>query len=106
MSKFWGEGDHSIESKFAYRIRKILSGQGRAGDVDYRAVYVLKYLGHGNQHISQEQITKHLVEVGDLPAAGHAWVEDATHAWILITRYSLPRRRGIRSTPGRAWVED
>ncbi|MFF8960828.1 hypothetical protein [Streptomyces sp. NPDC014894] len=107
VSSFWGEGDLSIGSKFGHRLKKILSGRGRASDVDYLAVYVLKYLGHGNEHISEEQITKHLVGVGNLPAAGHAWVEDATRtAWSLVTRYSLPRWRGIRSTPGSAWAED
>ncbi|WP_406403048.1 hypothetical protein [Streptomyces uncialis] len=106
VAKFWGEGDNSIASKLGYRLNEILSGRGRADDVDYLAVYVLKYLGHGNGHISQEQITEHLMGVGDLPAAGHAWVEDATRtAWTLVTRYSLPRWRGIRSTPGRAWTE-
>ncbi|MDV5143184.1 hypothetical protein R1T08_02380 [Streptomyces sp. SBC-4] len=99
-----GEGEHSIGSKFAYRIKTILSGQGRGHDVDYLAVYVLKYLGKGNTYISEELIAKSLRGVGGLPAAGHAWVEDATRtAWTLATRYSLPQWRGYRSTPGQSW---
>ncbi|MEU8548875.1 hypothetical protein AB0C81_18095 [Streptomyces roseoverticillatus] len=106
VSSFWGEGDHSIGSKFAYRLKAILSGQGRRQDVDYLAVYVLKYLGQGNEHISQEQITSRLRGVDGLPAAGQAWLEDATRtAWTLVNRYSLPNWRGYRSTPGQAWLE-
>ncbi|MGW2331695.1 hypothetical protein ACWC5C_38925 [Streptomyces sp. NPDC001700] len=104
VTVFWGEGDYSLGRKFGYRLRAILSGQGRAEDVDYLAVYVLKYLGKGNEHIPQEEITKRLRGVGPLPAAGHAWVEDATRtAWTLVSRYSLPSWRGVRSTPGDAW---
>ncbi|MGX1886981.1 hypothetical protein [Streptomyces sp. NPDC055287] len=74
--------------------------------MDYLAVYVLKYLGPGNKHILQEQIASHLQGVGGLPAAGHAWVEDATRtAWTLVNRYSLPRWRGHRKTPGAAWLD-
>lgn len=105
VSGFWGEGDHNIGSKIGYRLREILSGSGHRSDVDYLAVYVLKYLGRGNKHISEEQITRHLTGAGGLPAAGHAWVEDTTRtAWILITRYSLPFWRGKRS-PGHAWID-
>ncbi|MCL7496034.1 hypothetical protein M8I34_32215 [Streptomyces sp. MCA2] len=107
VTGFWGEGSNSISSKLGYRIKEILRGRGQAADVDYLAVYVLKYLGHGNKHITEEQITRHLTGVGGLPAAGHAWVEDATRtAWTLVTRYSLPSwRRGIQP-PGQAWIED
>lgn len=92
---FWGEGDYSIGKKFASRLRPILQGQGRAEDVDYLAVYVLKYLGNGNAYIPEEQIRKSLRGVSGLPAASHAWVDDVTRtAWTLITRYSLPRWRG------------
>ncbi|MFF8917284.1 hypothetical protein ACF08M_29230 [Streptomyces sp. NPDC015032] len=105
VSGFWGDGDHGIGSKIGYRLREVLNGSGRATDVDYLAVYVLKYLGRGNKYISEEQITRHLTGVDGLPAAGHAWVEDATHtAWILVHRYSLPRWRGT-SFPGQAWIE-
>ncbi len=70
-------------------------------------MYVLKYLGYGNRHISEDRITRHLTGVGGLPAAGHAWVEDATRtAWILVTRYSVPSWRGVRSTPGGAWIAE
>ncbi|MFF8371871.1 hypothetical protein ACF05W_23930 [Streptomyces lydicus] len=102
-----GEGSNSIGSKFGYRIKEILRGRGRVADVDYLAVYVLKYLGHGNKHITEEQITRYLAGVGGLPAVGHAWVEDATRtAWTLVTWYSIPSwRSGIRSA-GQAWVED
>ncbi|MET8168828.1 hypothetical protein ABZT34_32030 [Streptomyces sp. NPDC005329] len=106
VASLWGEGDYSIGKKFASRLRPILNGQGRAQDVDYLAVYVLKYLGKDNTHIPQEQITKWLRGVNGLPAAGHAWVEDATRtAWTLVTRYSLPRWRGSdrRGTPGEHW---
>ncbi|MFC8663990.1 hypothetical protein [Streptomyces sp. NPDC057199] len=108
VTAFWGEGDNSIGKKFAYRLDAILTGrrgQGSAADVDYLAVYVLKYLGKDNEHIPQEQITKRLRGVNGLPAAGHAWVEDATRtAWTLVTRYSLPRWRGSQAaTPGQAW---
>ncbi|MEV8062337.1 hypothetical protein AB0P37_39460 [Streptomyces antimycoticus] len=107
VSRFWGKGDDSIGSKIGYRLREILCGRGRAADVDYLAVYVLKYLGHGNSHISEDQITRHLTGVGSLPAAGHAWVEDATRtAWTLVTRYSVPSWRGARSTPGSAWITE
>ncbi|MFD9813302.1 hypothetical protein [Streptomyces sp. NPDC059080] len=71
-TSFWGTGPHSIGSKFAYRLQLILTGEGRAGDLDYLAVYVLKYLGKGNTHISQEQIRTALRGVGTLPAAAHA----------------------------------
>ncbi|MFI9240819.1 hypothetical protein [Streptomyces sp. NPDC053079] len=105
-SSFWGEGDDSIGSKFEYRLKAILRGQGHATDVDYLAVYVLKYLGRGNKHISQEQITSRLRGAFGLPAAGHAWVEDATRtAWTLVNRYSLPNWRGYRTPPGQAWLE-
>lgn len=105
VSGFWGDGDHSIGSKIGYRLKAILSGSGCARDIDYLAVYVLKYLGRGNGYVSEEQITRHLTGVGDLPAAGHAWVEDATRtAWILVTRYSLPNWRGMGS-PGQPWLE-
>ncbi|WP_145503718.1 hypothetical protein [Streptomyces sp. CFMR 7] len=105
VTSLWGEGEHSVGSKFAYRIKTILSGQGRVQDVDYLAVYVLKYLGKGNTYISEDLITKSLRGVGGLPAAGHAWVEDATRtAWILATRYSLPQWRGYRGTPGQNWL--
>ncbi|GGP84622.1 hypothetical protein ACWDY7_33205 [Streptomyces calvus] len=107
VTSLWGEGDYSIGKKFAYRITAILNGQGDAADVDYLAVYVLKYLGKGNTYIPEEQITKWLRGVGGLPAAGHAWVEDATKtAWTLVTRYSLPRWRGSdrRGTPGEHWL--
>ncbi|MFJ4732525.1 hypothetical protein ACIP6V_09575 [Streptomyces sp. NPDC088770] len=103
----WGDGDHSIGKKFASRLRPILSGQGHAQDVDYLAVYVLKYLGKHNTHIPQDQIAKSLRGVNGLPAAGQAWVEDATRtAWTLATRYSLPRWRGSDrgSTPGEHWL--
>lgn len=105
VTAFWGEGSNSIGSKIGHRVREIVGGRGQAADVDYLAVYVLKYLGRGNQHIPEEQITRHLVGVGGLPAAGHAWVEDATRtAWTLVTRYSLPRWRSVRS-PGQRWLE-
>ncbi|MEV7317331.1 hypothetical protein AB0N56_30770 [Streptomyces microflavus] len=105
VAPFWGEGDHSIGEKFASRLRPILNGQGRGHDVDYLAVYVLKYLGKGNTHVPEEQITKWLRGVNGLPAAGHAWVEDATRtAWTLVARYSLPRWRGYRGTPGQDWL--
>ncbi|MER7309566.1 hypothetical protein E5082_30510 [Streptomyces griseoluteus] len=59
-------------------------------------MYVLKYLGKGNTHASEEQITKWLRGVDGLPAAGHGWVEDAARtAWSLVTRYSLPNWRGL-----------
>ncbi|MFD5088805.1 hypothetical protein ACFWOG_40140 [Kitasatospora sp. NPDC058406] len=104
---FWGEGPDSIGSKFRYRLRKILSGDGDSSDVDYLAIYVLKYLGRGNKHISEEQITGNLRGAPGLPAAGHAWVEDATRtAWTLVTRYSLPAWRGTHSAPGDAWLQD
>jgi hypothetical protein len=105
VTAFWGEGSNSIGSKIGHRIKEIVSGRGQAADVDYLAVYVLKYLGHGNRHIPEEQITCRLTAVGGLPAAGCAWVEDATRtAWILVARYSLPSWRGARS-PGQRWLE-
>lgn len=105
VTGFWGEGDYSIGRKFGYRLETILGGQGHATDVDYLAVYVLKYLGKGNAYISEEQITRHLTGVGGLPAAGRAWVEDVTcTAWTLVTRYSLANWRGRRS-PGHKWAQ-
>jgi hypothetical protein len=99
---FWGE----LDEKIGYRLRPILAGQGDARDVDYLAVYILKYLGRGNGHITEEQITKNLRGVGGISAAGYAWVEDATRtAWTLVNRYSLPTWRGHRNTPGGAWLE-
>ncbi|WP_439678195.1 hypothetical protein [Embleya sp. MST-111070] len=99
---FWGD----LDDKIGYRLRLILAGQGTTHDVDYLAVYILEYLGRGNGHITEEQITENLRGVGALPAAGHAWVEDATRtAWILVNRYSLPAWRGHRNTPGGAWLE-
>ncbi|AJC52830.1 hypothetical protein [Streptomyces sp. 769] len=107
VTSFWGEGDHNIVSKIGYRFEEILSGRGGVADVDCHAVYVLKYLGHGNKHIPEDHITRHPTGAHGLPAAGHAWVEDATRtAWTLATRYSLRRRRGARSTPGKAWIEE
>ncbi|MFH8736770.1 hypothetical protein [Streptomyces sp. NPDC017964] len=104
VTAFWGEGDHSIGRKLGRRLKAVLSGQGSTSDVDYLAVYVLKYLGKDNKHIPQEQITKRLRAVNSLPAAGHAWVEDATRtAWTLVNRYSLQHWRGSRDTPGDAW---
>lgn len=82
VASLWGGGDYSIGKKFASRLRPILSGQRRAEDVDYLAVYVLKYLGKDNTHMPQEQIAKWLRGVNGLPAAGHAWAEDTTRtAW-------------------------
>ncbi|MFB6963164.1 hypothetical protein ACFCYB_40950 [Streptomyces sp. NPDC056309] len=106
VAPFWDEGGHhTIGQKFAAKLRPILTGQGGAREVDYLAVYVLKYLGKGNMHVPEEQITKWLRGVGGLPAAGHAWVEDATRtAWTLVNRYSLPNWRGYRDTPGQAWL--
>ncbi|WP_030209506.1 hypothetical protein [Streptomyces sp. NRRL S-87] len=106
---FWdekGEGGASIGSKIGWDLKQVLGGQCSPGDVDYFAVHVLKYLGRGNKYISEEKITQKLRGVHGLPAAGHAWVEDATRtAWTLVTRYSLTRWRGTRSTPGAAWTE-
>ncbi|MET8134117.1 hypothetical protein ABZV24_19535 [Streptomyces sp. NPDC005251] len=107
VTSLWGEGDYSIGKKFASRLRPILNGQGQEEDVDYLAVYVLKYLGKDNTHIPQEQIAKSLRGVNGLPAAGHAWVEDATRtAWTLVTRYSLPHWRGSdrHNAPGEHWL--
>ncbi|MFE4177482.1 hypothetical protein ACFRR7_36510 [Streptomyces sp. NPDC056909] len=101
---FWGEGDHSIGRKFGHRLEAILNDKGDVTDIDYLAVYVLKYLGKDNKYIPLEQITKRLRGIGGLPAAGHAWVEDATRtAWTLVSRYSLPAWRGTRNTPGESW---
>lgn len=106
VTAFWGEGTDSTGSKIGYRLRRILTGHGDPTDVDYLAVYVLKYLGHGNGHTSEEQIAAHLTGVHGLPAAGHAWVEDATRtAWKLITRYGLRNWRGIGTATGSAWLE-
>ncbi|MFI5987494.1 hypothetical protein ACIBEA_42335 [Streptomyces sp. NPDC051555] len=105
-AKFWDEGGSGIGRKIASDLEPILAGQGRRRDVDYLAVHVLKYLGHGNKYISQETITGNLRGVVGLPAAGHAWVDDATRtAWKLVTRYSLPRWR-VSRTPGSAWLAD
>jgi hypothetical protein len=99
VASFWGDfGD-----KIGHHLRLILAGRGRRKNVDYLAVYVLKYLGRDNPHTPQETITKNLGAVGGLPAAGHAWVEDATRtAWTLVNRYSLPAWRGSK-TPGQNW---
>ncbi|MEU3315825.1 hypothetical protein ABZ743_24555 [Streptomyces sp. NPDC006662] len=75
-TKFWEEG--GIGRKIASDLKPILAGQGRRRDVDYLAVHVLKYLGHSNTHIPQETITRNLRGVAGLPAAGQAWVDDAT----------------------------
>lgn len=102
LQSFWG----GVDEKIGYRLRLILAGQGHESDVDYLAVYVLKYLGRGNGHITEEQITGNLRGVRSIPAAGYAWVEDATRtAWTLVHRYSLPTWRGHRDTPGGAWLE-
>ncbi|MFC8273807.1 hypothetical protein ACFUJR_15040 [Streptomyces sp. NPDC057271] len=111
VASFWdpkGEGNYSIGAKIKSDLTKILSGQGSASDVDYFAVHVLKYLGRGNSYISEEKIGKNLTALENLPAAGHAWIEDATRtAWILVTRYSLPRWRLSRhpSEAGAAWLK-
>ncbi|GLW74491.1 hypothetical protein Kpho02_67890 [Kitasatospora phosalacinea] len=103
---FWGDEPLAIGKKLAFRLRAVLTGRARATDVDYLAVYVLKYLGRGNGYITEEQITKNLKGAHGIPAAGYAWVEDATRtAWILVNRYSLPNWRGPRTAPGRAWLE-
>ncbi|MFE5326143.1 hypothetical protein ACFRCG_07085 [Embleya sp. NPDC056575] len=100
---FWG----GLDEKIGDRLRPILAGQGNARDVDYLAVYILKYLGRGNGHITEDRITENLRGVGAVPAAGYAWVEDATRtAWTLVNRYSLPAWRGHRNTPGGAWLEN
>ncbi|MER5641901.1 hypothetical protein ABT095_33815 [Kitasatospora sp. NPDC002227] len=104
---FWGEEPLAIGKKFAFRLRAVLTGRAYPKDVDYLAVYVLKYLGRGNGYITEEQITKSLRGAHGIPAAGYAWVEDATRtAWTLATRYSLPNWRGPRSAPGQAWLQD
>ncbi|MFF2123448.1 hypothetical protein ACFVXH_39590 [Kitasatospora sp. NPDC058184] len=104
---FWGDGNMSIASKIGHRLRAVLSGRAYPKDVDYLAVYVLKYLGRGNGHIPEERIAKNLTGAHGIPAAGHAWVEDATStAWTLVTRYSLPNWRGPRTAPGQAWLRD
>ncbi|MFJ9846339.1 hypothetical protein ACIRYZ_39045 [Kitasatospora sp. NPDC101155] len=105
-TSFWGQDSSSISGKIGHRLRAVLNGRAYAKDVDYLAVYVLKYLGRGNGHITEEQITKNLTGVGQVPAAGYAWVEDATRtAWTLVNRYSLPNWRGSRTAPGKAWLE-
>lgn len=106
-TSFWGEGSGSIGRKIGHRLSAVLNGRAYAKDVDYLAVYILKYLGRGNDHITEEQITKNLTGAHSIPAAGYAWVEDATRtAWTLAHRYSLPNWRGSRTTPGQAWLED
>ncbi|MFE3875459.1 hypothetical protein ACFXPX_13785 [Kitasatospora sp. NPDC059146] len=103
---FWGEGSNSIGSKVGHRLREILSGRGDSSDVDYLAIYVLKYLGRGNRHIPEDRITANLRGASGLPAAGHAWVEDATRtAFTLVTRYSLPVWNGAHRTRGSAWLQ-
>lgn len=104
-AKFWDEGGWGIGQKIANDLKPILAGQGRREDVDYLAVHVLKYLGHGNAYIPQETITRNLRGVAGLTAAGQAWVDDATRtAWRLVTRYSLPGWR-MTPVPGSAWLE-
>ncbi|MEY2229483.1 hypothetical protein [Streptomyces sp. BF23-19] len=110
VSSFWDakhQGGSTLRSTVGHRLTQILKGRGQPSDVDYLAVYVLKYLGRGNSYIPEAHLTKHLTAMENLPAAGHAWVEDATRtAWTLVTRYSLPNWRGKHSTPGQAWIEN
>ncbi|MEV7602943.1 hypothetical protein AB0O91_36815 [Kitasatospora sp. NPDC089797] len=104
-TSFWGEGPLAIGKKFAARLRAVLTDRAYPKDVDYLAIYVLKYLGRGNGYITEEQITKSLTGAHGIPAAGYAWVEDATRtAWTLVNRYSLPAWRGSSTAPGSAWL--
>lgn len=57
---FWKVDGVDVGSKIGSRLKAILSGTGYPTDVDYLAVYVLKYLGHGNRHITEEQMTRSL----------------------------------------------
>jgi hypothetical protein len=101
---FWGEEQESIGKKIGYYLRGVLEGRAHPKDVDYLAVYVLKYFGRGNLHISEQKITENLTGASGVPAAGYAWVEDATRtAWILVGRYSLPQWRDPGTPAGNAW---
>ncbi|AZM49208.1 hypothetical protein DMB38_28530 [Streptomyces sp. WAC 06738] len=103
---FWEVNGLDIAGKLSFRLKPVLTGTAYPQDVDYLAVYVLKYLGRGNRYITVEEITRNLRGIDGVPAAGHAWVEDATRtAWALVTRYSLPNWRGVHTTPGRQWLE-
>lgn len=102
VSGFWGP---DTAEKIGFHLREVLRGRARPKHVDYLAVYVLKYLGRGNGHINEATISKNLTGAGGIPAAGYAWVEDATRtAWTLIGRYSLPNWRGSRAEPGSNWL--
>lgn len=104
---FWGENPN-IAGKIGMYLRPVLEGRAHPKTVDYLAIYVLKHLGRGNRHISEAQITANLTGATGIPAAGYAWVEDATRtAWTLVNRYSLPSWRGMyRSEPGHAWLKN
>ena len=103
VTSFWGKGADGFGGKIGPRLRDVLDGCARRRDVDYLAVYVLKYLGRDNPHTTQDTITKNLVGASGIPAAGYAWVEDATRtAWTLVNRYSLPLWRGSKE-PGQGW---
>lgn len=103
---FWGENPN-LAAKIGFYLRAVLAGQAYPKSIDYLAVYVLKYLGRGNRHITEGTITANLTGANGIPAAGYAWVEDATRtAWTLVNRYSLPSWRGHRSEPGHAWLKE
>ena len=100
---FWGENPN-VAGKIGYYLREVLAGHAHPKTIDYLAVYVLKYLGRGNPHTSEDKITANLTGASGIPAAGYAWVEDATRtSWTLVNRYSLPNWRGSRTDPGHDW---
>lgn len=105
VTSFWGDEKSGFGRRLGHHLREVLAGHAHPRDVDYLAVYVLKYLGRGNPHTAEATITANLIGASGIPAAGYAWVEDATRtAWTLVNRYSLPNWRGPRTDPGHAWL--